>query len=256
MERLNLLFKIRYGVEPESADALTGSASPRRYYRLTGAGHSCIGVIGTDCHENDAFVTLSGHFQSKGIPVPQVYAVSDDRMAYIQEDLGGVGLFDMYVKARACGEGLREAEDLLCRTMALLPKIQFEGADGLDFNVCHPQTEFSLRSVMFDLNYFKYCFLKATGVEFHEMLLQDDFERFAEDLVGCGLPAPEGTGIIAGTTVRSVVELAGIKDITTKCYGSRNPINAVKAVFDGLTSLRTPEQVAALRGKTVEEILG
>lgn len=193
MERLNLLFKIRYGVEPESADALTGSASPRRYYRLTGAGHSCIGVIGTDCHENDAFVTLSGHFLSKGIPVPRVYAVSDDRMAYIQEDLGGVGLFDMYVKARACGEDLQEAEDLLCRTMALLPKIQFEGADGLDFNVCHPQTEFSLRSVMFDLNYFKYCFLKATGVEFHEMLLQDDFERFAEDLVGCGLPAPEGT---------------------------------------------------------------
>ena len=70
------------------------------------------------------------------------------------------------------------------------------------------------------------------------------------------MPAPEGTGIIAGTTVRSVVELAGIKDITTKCYGSRNPINAVKAVFDGLTALRTPEQVAALRGKTVEEILG
>ena len=69
-------------------------------------------------------------------------------------------------------------------------------------------------------------------------------------------PASQGTGIIAGGAVRAVVELAGIKDITTKCYGSRNPINAVKAVFDGLTSLRTPEQVAALRGKTVEEILG
>ena len=70
------------------------------------------------------------------------------------------------------------------------------------------------------------------------------------------MPAPEGTGIIAGTTVRSVVELAGIKDITTKTYGSRNPINSVKAVFDGLMALRTPEQVAALRGKSVEEILG
>ena len=70
------------------------------------------------------------------------------------------------------------------------------------------------------------------------------------------MPAPEGTGIIAGTTVRSVVELAGIKDITTKTYGSRNPINAVKAVFEGLMALRTPEQVAALRGKSVEEILG
>ena len=70
------------------------------------------------------------------------------------------------------------------------------------------------------------------------------------------MPAPEGTGIIAGTTVRSVVELAGIKDITTKTYGSRNPINSVKAVFEGLMALRTPEQVAALRGKSVEEILG
>ena len=69
-------------------------------------------------------------------------------------------------------------------------------------------------------------------------------------------PAPEGTGVIAGSSVRAVVELAGIKNITTKAYGSRNPINCVKATLDGLKSLRTPEQVAALRGKTMEEILG
>ena len=69
-------------------------------------------------------------------------------------------------------------------------------------------------------------------------------------------PAPEGTGVIAGSSVRAVVELAGIKNITTKAYGSRNPINCVKATLDGLKSLRTPEQVAALRGKTVEVILG
>jgi len=69
-------------------------------------------------------------------------------------------------------------------------------------------------------------------------------------------PAPEGTGVIAGGSVRAVVELAGIKNITTKSYGSRNPINSVKATFGGLTALRSPEQVAALRGKTVEEILG
>ncbi len=68
--------------------------------------------------------------------------------------------------------------------------------------------------------------------------------------------APEGTGVIAGSSVRAVVELAGIKNITTKAYGSRNPINCVKATLAGLKSLRTPEQVAALRGKTVEEILG
>lgn len=69
-------------------------------------------------------------------------------------------------------------------------------------------------------------------------------------------PAPEGTGVIAGSSVRAVVEIAGIKNITTKAYGSRNPINCVKATLAGLKSLRTPEQVAALRGKTVEEILG
>lgn len=70
------------------------------------------------------------------------------------------------------------------------------------------------------------------------------------------LPAPEGTGVIAGGSVRAVVELAGIKNITTKSHGSRNPINSVKATMQGLTALRSPEQVAALRGKTVEEILG
>ena len=70
------------------------------------------------------------------------------------------------------------------------------------------------------------------------------------------MPAPEGTGVIAGSSVRAVVELVGIKNITTKCYGSRNTINCVKATIEGLKTLRTPEQVAALRGKTVEEILG
>lgn len=69
-------------------------------------------------------------------------------------------------------------------------------------------------------------------------------------------PAPEGTGVIAGGSVRAVVELAGIKNITTKSYGSRNPVNSVKAAFAGLKSMRSHEHVAALRGKTVEEILG
>ena len=69
-------------------------------------------------------------------------------------------------------------------------------------------------------------------------------------------PAPEGRGVIAGGSVRAVLELCGINNITTKCYGSRNPINVVKATMNALTSLRTLDQVAALRGKTVEEILG
>ena len=68
-------------------------------------------------------------------------------------------------------------------------------------------------------------------------------------------PAPAGTGIIAGGPVRNVVELAGIQDIVSKSQGSSTPVNIVRATFEALKELRTAEQVAALRGKTVEEIL-
>ena len=70
------------------------------------------------------------------------------------------------------------------------------------------------------------------------------------------LPAPEGTGVIAGGPARAVLELCGVKDIRTKSYGSNNPINMVKATIEGLASLRSAEEVAKMRGKTVEELLG
>ena len=69
-------------------------------------------------------------------------------------------------------------------------------------------------------------------------------------------PAPEGTGVIAGGACRAVMEAVGIKNITARCLRSNNPQNVVKATMEGLKSLRSPEQVAAIRGKTVEEIVG
>lgn len=69
-------------------------------------------------------------------------------------------------------------------------------------------------------------------------------------------PAPKGTGVIAGGAVRAVMEAAGIRDVRTKCIRSNNPCNVVSATMQGLCSLRDAEQVAAMRGKTVEEVLG
>ena len=180
MERL---FIRHYGTSPSEIAPLTGSASNRQYFRLSSSEASCIGVRGVDVKENLAFVTLAGHFRSKGINVPEVLEVSEDGLCYIQEDLGDCNLFDMLMASRRTGEGLKEVGNLLCDTMAQLPVIQFEGARGLDFNVCYPQPSFDRRMVMFDLNYFKYCFLKPSGVEFNEVLLQDEFERFADCLL-------------------------------------------------------------------------
>lgn len=162
---------------------MTGSASNRRYCRLTSPAGTCVGVVGTDFNENRAFITLARHFRSKGIAAPEVLAVGKEGMVYIQEDLGHDLLLNMLVKARKHGDDTAPIEDMLCKTMSLLPKIQFEGAKDLDFNVCYPQPSFDRRMIMFDLNYFKYCFLKPSGLEFNEVSLQEDFERLADELL-------------------------------------------------------------------------
>ena len=180
---LHRLYSAHYGTCPVSVDPVSASASNRHYYRMASTAGTCIGAVGTDRQENEAFVAISLHFRSKGIPVPEVFAVSEDGMSYLQEDLGDEVLLDRLVRARRTGEGMAEVDELLCSAMALLPKIQFEGASGFDFSVCYPQPAFDRRMVMFDLNYFKYCFLKATGLEFNEMRLQDDFEKLADDLL-------------------------------------------------------------------------
>ncbi len=183
MERVIQLYKDIFLKKPSGCVPLAGSASNRKYFRLVDDKVSYIGVLGTDAAENRAFVTLAEHFRSKGISVPAILGVSSDFQTYLQEDLGDDVLFNLYIRARGRGEGLSEAEELLCKAVSQLPKIQFEGASGLDFSICYPQPSFDRRMIMFDLNYFKYCFLKPSGLEFNEVLLQDDFERLADDLL-------------------------------------------------------------------------
>ena len=183
MDKLKDLFESYTGQKAIETEELNSSGSNRRYFRLKGGNISIVGVIGTSRDENNAFIWLSRHFHDKGIRVPKVLAVSDDCMRYIQEDLGDDQLYKLVSHGRESGEYSSYESMLLCHVMELLPKIQFKGAQGLDWSVCYPEPAFNGRMVMFDLNYFKYCFLKATGLEFNEVKLQEDFEHLRDDLM-------------------------------------------------------------------------
>ena len=184
-EELNQLYTRYTGRPALRIDEMPSSGSNRRYFRLTG-DPTLIGVSGESAEENRAFLYMAAHFRSKGLPVPQVVAQSDDSIFYLQEDLGDQLLFNAIEKGRQTGVFDEHEKELLRKTMRLLPVVQFAGAEGMDFSFCYPQSEFNSRSILWDLNYFKYCFLKATGIEFQENKLEDDFQKMTDVLLRSG----------------------------------------------------------------------
>lgn len=180
-QSLSLLFFEATGKKAGEQTALTASGSNRRYYRIESEDKtvSLIGVQGTSRDENHVFLYMAEHFMQKGLNVPKVLAVSDDEMNYVQQDLGNVLLFDYIAEGRKTGVFSAKEKDMLRETMRALARFQVIGAEEFDFNQCYPQPEFNLRSILWDLNYFKYCFLKATGLDFQEDKLENEFERLA-----------------------------------------------------------------------------
>lgn len=181
-EELRKLYQSYTGSPAEDITELPSSGSNRRYFRIKGP-ETLIGVSGTSVEENKAFIYMAKHFREKGLPVPRVYARSDDHSFYIQEDLGDTLLFNAIEKGRKSSVFDEEERRLLHKTITRLPDIQFLGSDGFDFTQCYPQAEFNQRSILWDLNYFKYCFLKATGLEFQENRLEDDFLKMGDVLL-------------------------------------------------------------------------
>jgi len=191
MDVLINLFKEWSGAEPSNVEKLPGAGSNREYYRFTvaksavdnGLPKTVIGCIGTSRDENHAFIYLTRHFTKRQLPVPQILAVSNDELRYLQTDLGSVALFDVLRGGREAGGRYNQEEKaLLVKTIRELPNIQMRGARGLEWENCYPQPEFDQDSVLFDLNYFKYCFLKPAGLDFHELKLEANFRMLAKDL--------------------------------------------------------------------------
>ena len=153
-EELEKLYTNFTGNAPVSITEIPSSGSNRRYFRISGKMNT-IGAYGSCKDENETFLYIASHFKNKGLPVPEIYSVSDSHEYYLQEDLGDTLLFNAIEKGRITSVFSEDEKNILRKTMKLLPEVQFKGAEGLDFKKCYPQAEFNHRSILWDLNYFK-----------------------------------------------------------------------------------------------------
>ncbi len=183
---LDQLFLDAFGAAPVSHEPLPGDGSRRRMIRLRGEdGRSVMGVIGPDPDENRAFLSYSRSFRELGLPVPEIHAANEQEGVYLVEDLGDETLFDALAKARPDGGPLPPALlGVYKRVLELLPRFQVEGGRAVDYSVAYPRARYDAQAMQWDLNYFKYDFLKLAHVPFHESRLEDDFGRLIRWLSG------------------------------------------------------------------------
>ena len=185
MDVLKTLFEERFHSPVAQVQLLDGrlSGSGRQIIRLRNGNVSAIGVLYNVREENIAFLEFSRYFRSHGLPVPEIYAEDLTHGAYLEEDLGDTTLFE-FLSANRVGPNIAAPVVEAYRdVVAVLPRFQVEAGRGLNYNLCYPRSSFDRQSITWDLNYFKYYFLRLAGVSFNEQALEDDFGRFTEFLL-------------------------------------------------------------------------
>jgi aminoglycoside/choline kinase family phosphotransferase len=183
-KQLTKLFESHFGEKVISMTPLRAHGSERKLYRMLSKNRSVIGVANADRAENVAFVEFSRHFRKEGLPVPEIYHEDLDQGLYLEEDLGDVTLFEAMVQARnESNKFPAKIFDIYKKVVQILPKFQINAGKSLNYQVCYPRASFDRKSMMWDLNYFKYYFLKLAKIPFNEQALEDDFERFTDFLL-------------------------------------------------------------------------
>jgi aminoglycoside/choline kinase family phosphotransferase len=157
--------------------------SGRSIIRLANENFTAIGVVHDVREENTAFLEFSKHFRSHGLPVPEIYAEDLDHGAYLEEDLGGTTLFEFLSEHRTGSEIAPEVVDAYRKVVEVLPRFQIEAGRDLNYKVCYPRSSFDRQSIAWDLNYFKYYFLRLAGISFSEQALEEDFSRLTKFLL-------------------------------------------------------------------------
>lgn len=177
------LFEHQFNEKADIFEMLPQSGSYREYCRLGNKNRTVIGALNNDVKENTAFLSFSNHFYHKGIKVPKIYAVSSDLRKYLLEDLGDTTLFSFLSKVREEEGFSGNLVNTYKKVLQALPKIQIVAGKDVDYSVCYPREAFDKQSMMWDLNYFKYYFLKLAKISFDEQALEDDFQQFSNYLL-------------------------------------------------------------------------
>lgn len=177
--QLSQLFEQYYNITPTSIFQLPQAGSDRIYFKLSAENIEAIGCWGNDIKENQTFIHHAQHFKKLHINVPEIYAISENQAYYLQEYLGDISLYDVIKK-----DGLVEHTiNYLKNTLKSLAFLQIKGAENFDFNTCFPIQEFNRSSMFWDLNSFKYYFVRMARVQFNELALNKDFHTLCDFLL-------------------------------------------------------------------------
>ena len=186
MDVLKQLFEQHFHTPAGRVQPLQGQlgGSGRKIIRLASEEFRAIGILYDVREENVAFLEFSRHFRRHGLPVPEIYAEDLVQGAYLEEDLGDTTLFE-YLSAHRSGEKIApEAVEAYRQVVEVLPRFQVEAGRDLNYKVCYPRSSFDRLSIAWDLNYFKYYFLRLAGIPFNEQALEDDFAHLTKFLLG------------------------------------------------------------------------
>ena len=251
MDVLKRLFEQHYGFAAEDVTPLQGQlgGSGRAILRLTGKGTSAVGIVYSVREENVAFLEFSRHFRKYGLPVPEIYGEDLTHGAYLEEDLGDTTLFQHLIANRTGDALAQPAVEAYRQAVAVLPRFQVEAGRDLNYKVCYPRASFDRQSIAWDLNYFKYYFLRLAGVPFNEQALESDFGRLTKFL----LAAPHDYFLYRDFQSRNVLLRNGEPWFVDYQGGRRGALqyDIASLLFDGKADLPP-----ALRQQLLDYYLG
>jgi len=185
--KIRELFRWWAQTEAGEITFLPASGSYRKYYRIQTDLKPVIGVINEDIKENEAFLSFTNHFLSQELRVPEIFAVDGSRQVFLLTDLGDETLFSFLSGIRSSADDFPQAAmDIYRKVIGCLPRFQVTAGKDLDYTKCYPRKVFDGQSMMWDLNYFKYYFLKLSRVPFDEQKLEDDFNQLVRFLLSAG----------------------------------------------------------------------